>query len=162
MLGWIEEDDIPGFNWPTKTNLTGKENNGRPLSFNFLNPSDIVYIGIRDIDPDEHFNLKKYNIKCFTPDHIEKFGISKVLEKAVDYLDPKNEKSPIHVSFDIDALDPSIAYGTGIYNKRYIYTIFYKNVYYPLNIEYNFNLIRILGTRAIGGLSYREINFILR
>ena len=44
-----------------------------------MNCEDIVYIGIRDIDPDEHFHIKANNIKCYTADHIEKFGIGKVL-----------------------------------------------------------------------------------
>lgn len=40
------------------------------------------------------------------------FGIGKVMEMAMEYLDPKN-CSPFHISFDIDAMDPSIAEGTG-------------------------------------------------
>ena len=36
------------------------------------------------------------------------FGIGKVMEMAMEYLDPKN-CSPFHISFDIDAMDPSIA-----------------------------------------------------
>ena len=97
LMGWIQQDFIKGFEWL------------KPC----LKKEDIVYIGIRDIDDDEHINLKKNNIKCFTPEHIEKFGIGQVLQKAIDYLDPNKENVPIHVSLDIDGVDPSLAPGTG-------------------------------------------------
>ena len=45
------------------------------------------------------------------------YGIGKVMEMAIDYLDPKTSENhvpaPFHVSFDIDGMDPSIAEGTG-------------------------------------------------
>lgn len=64
LMGWISQDYVPGFDWLAN----------QP----YLRPEDIVYIGIRDIDPDEHINLKKHNIKCFTPEHIDKIGIGQV------------------------------------------------------------------------------------
>jgi arginase len=71
-----------------------------------------VLIGIRDIDPDEWVNLKKCNVKCFTMDHVTHLGIGEVMRQAVHYLDPVGDK-PFHISFDIDAIDPHIAFGTG-------------------------------------------------
>jgi arginase len=73
---------------------------------------NIVYIAIRDIDPDEWINLKKHKIKCFTMDHVVDLGIGEVISQAIDYLDPKGER-PFHISFDIDAIDPNLAQGTG-------------------------------------------------
>jgi hypothetical protein len=43
---------------------------------------------LRDIDADEWITIKKYHIKCFTPDHIDKFGIGVVMLQAMEYLDP--------------------------------------------------------------------------
>lgn len=41
---------------------------------------------------------------------IDKLGIAKVMEMTLDHLSPQNN---IHVSFDVDALDPSYAPSTG-------------------------------------------------
>jgi arginase len=79
---------------------------------NFVPFENIVLIAIRDIDPDEWINLKKHKIKCFTMDHVVDLGIGEVISQAIDYLDPKGER-PFHISFDIDAMDPSLAQGTG-------------------------------------------------
>jgi arginase len=73
---------------------------------------NIVYIAIRDIDPDEWRNLKKLKIKCFTMDHVTQLGIGEVLDRAIQYLDPVGDKH-FHISFDIDAIDPEFAFGTG-------------------------------------------------
>lgn len=72
----------------------------------------MVFIAIRDIDPDEWINLRKLNIKCFTMDHVTHLGIGEVMNQAINYLDPEGNK-PFHISFDIDAIDPNIARGTG-------------------------------------------------
>ena len=44
--------------------------------------------------------------------HVDKYGIGKVLEMALDHVNP-DRKRPIHLSFDVDALDPSVAPSTG-------------------------------------------------
>jgi arginase len=71
-----------------------------------------VFIAIRDIDPDEWINLKRLSIKCFTMDHVTHLGIGEVIKQAIHYLDPVGNK-PFHISFDVDAIDPLFAYGTG-------------------------------------------------
>lgn len=75
-----------------------------------LPSSQLVYIGLRDIDPYETYLMQKLGIKHFAMDTVDKLGINKVLEQTLDYIDPKRN---IHVSFDIDALDKSIAPSTG-------------------------------------------------
>lgn len=52
------------------------------------------------------------DIKCFSMFHVDKYGIGKVVEMALDHVNPDRNR-PIHLSFDIDALDPSIAPSTG-------------------------------------------------
>lgn len=44
--------------------------------------------------------------------HVDKYGIGKVVEMALDHVNP-DRKRPIHLSFDVDALDPSVAPSTG-------------------------------------------------
>lgn len=48
---------------------------------------------------------------------VDKLGISNVVSLALDRIDPNKNKS-IHVSFDIDALDPIVAPSTGTAGKR--------------------------------------------
>jgi arginase len=43
---------------------------------------------------------------------IDRHGIGRIMERALEAVDPRNER-PIHVSYDIDAVDPSEAPGTG-------------------------------------------------
>lgn len=45
-------------------------------------------------------------------DHIDKYGIGEVMTKTLEYLDP-TEKSPFHLSFDVDGIDPEVVGQTG-------------------------------------------------
>lgn len=67
-----------------------------------------VYIGLRDVDPAEKRILRENNIKCFTMHDVDKHGIGKVVEMALAHVNPKGER-PVHLSFDVDATDPSVA-----------------------------------------------------
>nr|XP_048271847.1 arginase-2, mitochondrial [Myodes glareolus] len=87
---------LPGFSWV------------KPC----LSSSNIVYIGLRDVDPPEHFILKNYDIQYFSMRDIDQIGIQKVMEQTFDLLIGKRQK-PIHLSFDIDAFDPKLAPATG-------------------------------------------------
>ncbi|XP_041668999.1 arginase-2, mitochondrial [Cheilinus undulatus] len=88
--------DIPGFSW-TKP---------------FLKSRDLVYIGLRDVDPGEHHILKNLGIQYFTMRDIDRLGIQRVMEVTLDSLLARKQR-PIHLSFDIDAFDPSLAPATG-------------------------------------------------
>uniref|UniRef100_W5NA23 Arginase n=1 Tax=Lepisosteus oculatus TaxID=7918 RepID=W5NA23_LEPOC len=88
--------EVPGFSWL------------KP----FLSTSDLVYIGLRDVDPGEHYILKNCGIQYFTMRDIDRMGIQRVTEMSLDHLLSRKQK-PIHLSFDIDAFDPSLAPATG-------------------------------------------------
>ncbi|XP_006915205.1 arginase-2, mitochondrial isoform X1 [Pteropus alecto] len=87
---------LPGFSWI------------KPC----ISSPSIVYIGLRDVDPPEHFILKNYDIQYFSMRDIDRLGIQKVMEQTFDLLIGKRQR-PIHLSFDIDAFDPSLAPATG-------------------------------------------------
>lgn len=74
-----------------------------------LDPSRIVYIGLRDVDTAEKRILKDNNILAFSMFHIDKYGIGGVMDMALKHL---GDECPIHLSFDVDALDPSVAPAT--------------------------------------------------
>ncbi|NIG58989.1 arginase-1 isoform X1 [Pontoporia blainvillei] len=88
--------DVPGFSWVTPC----------------LSAKDIVYIGLRDVDPGEHYILKILGIKYFSMTEVDKLGIGKVMEETFSYLLGR-KKRPIHLSFDVDGLDPSFTPATG-------------------------------------------------
>ena len=90
---------------------------GEPIpEFSWVKPilkaNKIVYIGLRDIDAGEKRILKENGIKAFSMHEVDKYGIGKVVELALDHVNPKRDL-PIHLSFDVDALDPSVAPSTG-------------------------------------------------
>lgn len=79
-----------------------------------LKPENLVYIGLRDVDKDEKEILKKYKIKAFSMHEIDRYGIGQVMDMTLEHLSKGDSaQSPIHLSFDIDALDPSVASSTG-------------------------------------------------
>ncbi|GAA5849284.1 hypothetical protein JCM8547_006502 [Rhodosporidiobolus lusitaniae] len=75
-----------------------------------LTPERLVYIGLRDIDEGERKILKEHNVKCFSMHHVDKYGIGKVVEMALEHV---GSNRPLHLSFDVDALDPTVAPSTG-------------------------------------------------
>src|SRR5699024_9442295 len=71
----------------------------------------VVLIGIRDLDDGEKELLKELNIKVYTMHEIDRIGMPRVMEETIDYLRDKTDG--IHVSFDMDGIDPSEAPGVG-------------------------------------------------
>lgn len=75
-----------------------------------LQPSQIVMIGVRDLDPEERVRLAASHITVFTMTDIDEHGIAEVTRRALDRL---NFLEALHVSLDMDALDPEDAPGVG-------------------------------------------------
>jgi len=70
----------------------------------------LVYIGLRDVDRGEKKILRENGIKAFSMHDIDRYGIGKVMDMALGWI---GSDTPIHLSFDIDALDPMWAPSTG-------------------------------------------------
>jgi arginase len=77
-----------------------------------ITPSRLVYIGLRDLDLGEKLILKQRGIKAFSMHEIDRYGIGKVVDMAMDHVNPQRTL-PVHLSFDVDALDPTVAPSTG-------------------------------------------------
>lgn len=75
-----------------------------------LAPQDLVYIGLRDIDNGEKQILRDLGIKVFSMHDVDKYGIGRVMDMVLAHV---GATRPIHLSFDVDALDPSVAPSTG-------------------------------------------------
>ncbi|MDU0204858.1 arginase [Paenibacillus sp. MAH-36] len=76
-----------------------------------LKPENIVLIGCRSLDEGEKKLIRSLGIKCFTMYDIDRKGMAQVMQEAIDYL--KERTDGVHVSYDIDSLDPNEAPGTG-------------------------------------------------
>ncbi len=72
--------------------------------------SDIVYIGLRDIEPEESYLLKKHKVKIFSTNEVKRNGVEKIARDTLAHL---NRCHMIYISFDVDSMDSSISKGTG-------------------------------------------------
>lgn len=75
-----------------------------------ISVTKLVYIGLRDVDRGEKKILRDNNIKAFSMHDIDRHGIGRVVEMALAHI---GSDTPIHLSFDVDALDPMWAPSTG-------------------------------------------------
>lgn len=75
-----------------------------------IKPENIVLIGIRALDKGEKEILKQLNIKVYTMHEVDRLGMPKIIEETIAYL---KECDGVHLSFDLDGIDPSEAPGVG-------------------------------------------------
>ncbi|MEC5425819.1 arginase [Virgibacillus sp. C22-A2] len=76
-----------------------------------VKPENIVIIGARSLDPGERAVIRDKGIKVFTMHEIDRMGMSQVMEESIDYL--KERTDGVHLSLDLDGIDPSEAPGVG-------------------------------------------------
>lgn len=76
-----------------------------------LNTKNIVFIGCRDLDQGERKILKELGITVFTMHEIDRLGMTEVMTRAIEIA--SNGTDGIHVSFDLDSMDPVFVQGTG-------------------------------------------------
>lgn len=75
-----------------------------------LRPDNIVMIGVRDLDAQERLDLRVSGVKVLTMRDIDENGMANVIHAALNVL---GNVDAIHVSFDLDSLDPTVAPGVG-------------------------------------------------
>lgn len=76
-----------------------------------LDKKNFVFIGSRDLDAPERETMKELGMHVFTMHEVDKLGIVAVMEEAIRIASDGTDG--IHVSFDMDVLDPEVAPGTG-------------------------------------------------
>jgi arginase len=75
-----------------------------------LSPKAIRQIGIRSVDPGEKKFVHEVGLEVFDMRYIDEMGMRHTMELALATLDANTH---LHVSFDVDFLDPDIAPGVG-------------------------------------------------
>ncbi len=88
---------------------------GMPLWFALKNgyarAETTVQIGLRDVDEVEKRLLRESGVRAFSMTDVDKMGVTRIMQEALAIAG--SGRRPIHVSFDMDAIDPSEAPGTG-------------------------------------------------
>ncbi|PJF19672.1 Arginase [Paramicrosporidium saccamoebae] len=138
--GWAE---LGCFSW-AKERLESV-NTGRE---SFIQTSRVVYIGLRDVDEPEQETIDRLEMMEYPMTRFNKEGrnVCKVITDALKTIDPRGEH-PIHLSFDIDALDPKYAPSTG------------TPVPGGLKIEEGVEIIKVLGeTKRLVSMDLVEVN----
>ncbi|MFZ6743075.1 arginase [Undibacterium sp. JH2W] len=75
-----------------------------------IQPADIRLIGIRSVDDGERKFIHEMGMQVFDMRYIDEYGMRNVMSSVLANLDSNTH---LHVSFDLDCLDPGIAPGVG-------------------------------------------------
>jgi len=75
-----------------------------------ISPQQVRQIGIRSVDQDEKRLIKQHHVDVYDMRYIDESGMKRAMEAALEGIDANTH---LHVSFDVDFLDPSIAPGVG-------------------------------------------------
>lgn len=75
-----------------------------------LTPKDVVIVGVRNLDAEERDFLRDSRITVYTMRDIDERGIGTVVKEALEKL---SHRKRLHVSLDVDVLDPQAAPGAG-------------------------------------------------
>jgi arginase len=76
-----------------------------------LLPEHVALVGVRSLDEGERKNLKRKGVHVHTMSEIDRYGIHRVMKKALRAVAAETEY--VHVSLDLDAVDPVVAPGVG-------------------------------------------------
>ena len=100
--------------------LNGLNEELRPFNKNnFFNPKNTVVVGYRAFEDNAYLeieNIKTMGVTVFTTNDIKEMGINKVMELALKIANRNTDG--LHISFDLDVIDPDIAKGVTIKEKN--------------------------------------------
>ena len=89
--------------------------NGTKLSYfhnnEYFNPKHTVIIGGRDIEKPEYYNLVNAGVTVFTTKDIKEQGVKAIMDKAYDIV---KDCDGLHISYDLDVIDPLVAPGVSV------------------------------------------------
>ncbi len=88
---------------------------GMPVHFALvhgdIDANRIAFIGLRDLDEGERRAIKHHGIRAYTMSDIDRLGMERVIEEAIAVAG--TAPGSVHISFDLDGIDPSEAPGVG-------------------------------------------------
>ena len=75
-------------------------------------PRNFFWIGARDLDEGEKAFAEKNNLHIYSSENVRQKGMFNIMDEIIQIMQ-SNDISHIHLSIDIDGMDPSIVCGTG-------------------------------------------------
>jgi arginase len=75
-----------------------------------LDPRRVALLGIRELDDGERRLLRDMDVRVFTTSELDRIGVERAMREALDRVAGSGF---VHVSLDMDALDPEVAPGVG-------------------------------------------------
>ena len=149
----------PGVIWvdahaDINTPITSPSGNvhGMPVHFALeaanVSPERMVFIGLRDVDEGEKRTIRELGVKAFTMSDIDRIGMARVIAEALAIA--CDGPSSLHMSFDMDGIDPSEAPGVGTPVRG---GISYREAHLLMEA--------VAASGALGSLEITEINPIL-
>ena len=125
---------------------------GMPVHFALkaasVSPDRIVFIGLRDVDEGEKRAIRELGVKAFTMSDIDRTGMAAVIAEALAIT--VDGPGSLHVSFDMDGIDPTEAPGVGTPVRG---GISYREAHLLMEA--------VAASGALGSLEITEINPIL-
>jgi arginase len=76
-----------------------------------VDAANVALVGIRSLDSGEKKRLKETGVQVHTMSEIDRHGVHQVMKKAIARVTDGTDF--VHVSFDLDAIDPAVAPGVG-------------------------------------------------
>lgn len=78
-----------------------------------VKPENIVIIGARSVDPGERELIRERGIRVYSMHEIDKMGMDFVIEDSIRYLKEERGTDGVHLSLDLDGIDPLYTPGVG-------------------------------------------------
>jgi len=82
-----------------------------PANRPFVDPRNVYQVGIRSVDPHERLEIREHGVNVFDMRSIDEQGVAAILRDILTTV--ANANGLLHVSFDVDFLDPDVAPGVG-------------------------------------------------
>jgi arginase len=76
-----------------------------------LNPEDVVIFGVRDVDDTERRNVQQLGVRVYTMSELDDRGTALCVREALERI--SRHTAGVHLSFDLDGVDPQHAPGVG-------------------------------------------------
>lgn len=77
-----------------------------------VDPKKVFFVGLRDLDPKEKDLMRSAEVNALTMTDIDRIGFTETVKRVTDFI--RNETDVVHISFDMDVMDPMYAPGVGI------------------------------------------------
>lgn len=138
VLGWFEKR-VEGFEW-----VHDHIDRHGPIP-----ERNCAIIALRDVDEKERELLKKSEVHVFTMTDVDRHGIGKTIDMALSKIDAKGRR-PLHVSCDVDSVDPEVVPGTGTLVRG---GLSYREAHYIME--------QLAQTGRLGSIDFVEVNPVL-